>query len=118
MIGFARHGHGSPSATDGTLPFVDASLSVGSLASQALLSTRRVEGWFVWVCVNLGAIGLFASQGLFATTILHFVLLVLSLLGLCEWMLAEKRRTFTRGSSPLRPDVAADDPAAGDYVVT
>ena len=77
-------------ATHASLPFADALLSTASIASQALLALRRVEGWVVWVGVNIGAIALFTSQGLFVTAGLYLVLLALSVLGLRSWAASRK----------------------------
>ena len=77
-------------ATDASLPFADALLSTASIASQALLALRRLEGWIVWVAVNIAAIALFISQALFVTAGLYLVLLVLSVLGLRSWAASRK----------------------------
>ncbi|MBO9623421.1 MAG: nicotinamide mononucleotide transporter [Sphingomonas sp.] len=74
--------------TDASFPLADALLSGLSIATQALVSQRRVEGLLLWVVVNLGAIALFAAQGLYATMGLYFVLLGLSLHALRSWVRA------------------------------
>jgi nicotinamide mononucleotide transporter len=75
--------------TDAHLPLADAALSGASIVSQVLVAARRVEGLVVWVCVNLGAVALFASQSLFATGALYVLLLYLSLRALWTWSRTE-----------------------------
>lgn len=75
--------------TDARLPLADALLSGASIASQALVAARRVEGLVVWVCVNIGAIAFFLSQSLFATAALYVLLLYLSLRALWAWSRAD-----------------------------
>lgn len=77
--------------TDARVPFPDAALSSASIACQLLVALRRVEGWVVWIGVNIGAISLFASQGFYATVALYVVLLALSVLGLRSWFVASQR---------------------------
>lgn len=80
-------------ATDAHLPYPDAALSSASIVCQALIALRRVEGWVVWIGVNLGAIALFVSQTLFVTAALYVILLALSVLGLRAWWTAARTRT-------------------------
>lgn len=80
--------------TDARLPLADALLSGASIASQALVAARRVEGLVVWVCVNIGAIVFFLGQSLFATAALYVLLLYLSLRALWAW---------SRADTPARP---------------
>ena len=56
-----------------------------SIAAQWLLARRRVESWFLWILVDLIAVPLFASRGLYATSAVCVVLLGLSIDGLIQW---------------------------------
>lgn len=75
--------------TDASFPLADALLSGLSIATQALVARRRVEGLVLWVAVNFGAIALFAAEGLYATMGLYVVLLGLSLHALRSWVRAQ-----------------------------
>ncbi len=65
--------------TDAAAPFLDAANTSLSVMAQLLTMARRVEGWPVWVLVNAVSVGLYASQGLWITTGLYCVFLVLAL---------------------------------------
>lgn len=92
VAGSLLWGTGMSALTDAHVPLADALLSGASIATQALVAARRLEGLVVWACVNLGAIALFASQSLFATVALYVVLLFLSLRALWSWSRAEADR--------------------------
>ena len=56
-----------------------------SVAAQILQSFRRVESWVLWIAVDAFAIGLFAWRGLFVTSGLYALFLILAVVGLIEW---------------------------------
>lgn len=81
--------------TDAAAPFADGAVAMASIAAQWLLARRRVESWFLWILVDLIAVPLFASRGLYATSAVYAVLLVISIVGLVQW-----RRAAAAGRSP------------------
>lgn len=83
-------GAGMRALTDANVPFWDAGLSGASIASQALVALRRVEGLVVWVGVNIGAFALFLTQGLYPTAALYVLLLLISLFALRAWARASR----------------------------
>lgn len=78
-------GTGMARLTDAAAPYVDATTAGLSVAAQILQSIRRVESWVLWIAVDVIAIGLFAWRGLFITTALYGVFLILAVIGLLEW---------------------------------
>lgn len=76
--------------TDAALPFVDAGIAMASIAAQILLSRQRIENWWLWIAVDLVAIGVYASRGLTATALLYVLLLGISIWGLRDWHRAER----------------------------
>lgn len=78
--------------TDAAAPFLDAAIAGMSVAAQILLSVRRIENWIFWIAVDVLAIGLFASRGLVATSMLYGVFLVMAVIGLVQWVRAERRQ--------------------------
>jgi nicotinamide mononucleotide transporter len=78
-------GTGMARFTDAAAPFVDATTAGLSIAAQSLQSLRRVESWVLWIVVDLIAIGLFAWRGLWVTSALYALFLVLAAVGLFEW---------------------------------
>ena len=77
-LGMARY-------TDAAAPIIDAVVAGTSVAAQLLQSLRRVEAWMLWIVVNTIAVPLYFSRGLYPTTALFAVFLVLSVAGVIEW---------------------------------
>lgn len=78
-------GTGMARFTDAAAPYVDATTAGLSVAAQILQSLRRVESWVLWITVDMIAIGLFAWRGLYVTSGLYSIFLVLAVIGLVEW---------------------------------
>lgn len=76
--------------TDAAFPWWDGSIAVLSIAAQILQSRRNWESWILWIVVDLLAIPLFLVKGLWLTAGLYGVFLVLSILGLADWLKARK----------------------------
>ena len=78
--------------TDAAMPYPDAAIAAASIAAQFLLSFRRIENWLLWIVIDIGAIALYIARGLDLTAALYAAFLVLSVLGLREWIKAGPRR--------------------------
>ncbi len=72
--------------TDTDVPWWDAFSTAISLIGQYLLAYKRLENWAVWILVNIVAAGLFAWKGLWLTTLLYLVFIVLSAVGWRTWV--------------------------------
>jgi nicotinamide mononucleotide transporter len=71
--------------TDASLPYADASVAMLSVAAQLLMTWRKLENWYWWIIVNVISVGLYAVKGLYLTTGLYALLLVLAVWGLINW---------------------------------
>ena len=78
-------GAGLSRYTDASRPFVDATVSVLSLAANWLLARRMLENWAVWLAADILYVGLFISKELFASAALYTVFLILALGGWRSW---------------------------------
>ena len=78
--------------TDAAMPYPDAAITSASVAAQILLSFRRIENWVLWIAIDAGAIALYIIRDLHLTAGLYAVFMVLSVLGLREWINAAKGR--------------------------
>ena len=78
-------GTGMARFTDAAAPYVDATTAGLSVSAQILQSLRRVESWVLWIIVDVIALGLFTWRGLFVTTALYGLFLILAIVGLFEW---------------------------------
>lgn len=76
--------------TDAVMPFADSAIAGASVSAQILLAFRRIENWILWILIDIAAILLYINRGLHPTAGLYGGMLVMSLLGLKEWMQAAK----------------------------
>lgn len=83
------------SYTDASFPYWDGAIAALSVLAQFLLSRRHVESWYLWITVDLLAIGLFYVKDLGPTAALYGVFLVLATIGLFRWRNAA--RLFAAG---------------------
>ena len=84
-LGWAMH-----SFTNAVLPYADAGIAGASVAAQILLAYRRIENWLLWIAIDIASVALYIDRGLYPTAGLYGGFLVLSLIGLKEWIAAEK----------------------------
>jgi nicotinamide mononucleotide transporter len=56
-----------------------------SVIAQWLLGRKYLENWLVWIVVNVVSVSLFAYKGLWLTTLLYGIFVVLSVMGWCAW---------------------------------
>ena len=85
-LGWAMH-----SFTNAAMPYADAGIAGASVAAQILLAYRRIENWVLWIVIDVAAVALYIDRGLYPTAGLYGGFLVLSLIGLKEWIEAEQR---------------------------
>jgi nicotinamide mononucleotide transporter len=77
--------------TDAALPMADSAVTGMSVTAQFLLSFRRIENWVLWIVIDVVSIGLYLLRDLHLLAGLYVVFLALSVMGLREWTLAERR---------------------------
>ena len=76
--------------TDAASPFWDSANTALALSAQYWQARRRVETWLFWILVNIGSVGLYATQSLWFTSCVYAVLLLVALYGWREWRQAQK----------------------------
>ena len=69
----------------GAATWGDAFMLVGSLAGQLLMVLQKIEAWPVWIAVNAVGTVLYASQGLYFTSVFYAVLIVMAVTGWRAW---------------------------------
>jgi nicotinamide mononucleotide transporter len=57
--------------TNASVPFADSTILVFSIIAQLLMMKRRVHSWPFWLLVNTIAVPVYASRGLYLTSILY-----------------------------------------------
>ena len=85
IVGAALWGAGMAHWTDAAAPYGDAFTTVASLCAQWMLARKQLESWYYWIAVDIAAIGIYFSKGLYVTTGLYAVFLVLAICGLHAW---------------------------------
>lgn len=76
--------------TNAALPFADSAVTGASIAAQLLLNLRRIENWVLWVAIDVVSIGLYLTRDLYFLAALYLAFLVISVIGLRQWMAAGK----------------------------
>lgn len=79
----------------GSAPFLDATTTVMSLVAQYMLTKKYFENWYVWIAADIIYIGLYASRGLYLTSVLYAVFLSMCIAGLVQWRQALPARKPT-----------------------
>jgi len=88
-LGMARY-------TNAAAPIIDAFIAGASISAQILMARRMIENWAVWILVDIVAVGLYFSRGLYPTSALYALFLLLCVAGLIGW----------RRALPAHPAVA------------
>lgn len=86
LVGFLVWGYGIQQHTDASFPYGDAFTTVASLVAQYLLARRKLENWIIWIIVDVVAIQIYIRKGLYPTSVLYGVFLILSTWGYLNWM--------------------------------
>lgn len=71
--------------TDAYAPFLDSIVLAFSVLGQLLMTERRVENWWSWLLVNTIAVPLYASRGLYVTSVLYGAFWVNAIVALRKW---------------------------------
>ena len=66
-------------------PIPDAFTTVASIVATVLLSRRLIETWFVWIAVDIVAIGLYFERDIKLIAIEYIFFLVLCIFGYLKW---------------------------------
>ncbi|MFV0473664.1 MAG: nicotinamide riboside transporter PnuC [Pikeienuella sp.] len=78
-------GHVMATRTDADLPYWDACTTVLSMAAQTLMARRYLQSWLVWIVVDVMAIGIYFTKGLYPTAALYTLFLGLAVIGYVQW---------------------------------
>ena len=87
--------------TDAALPYADSFILGGSVIAQLLMMRRVLDHWPIWITVDVVAVIVYASKGLWITSAVYAFLLMLCIQGLMEW-----RRIYADQDVPLAPALA------------
>ena len=84
-LGWAMHRF-----TNAALPFADSAVTGASIAAQLLLNNRRIENWALWIGIDVVSVALFLNRELYFFAALYVIFLVMSVIGLRQWVTSLK----------------------------
>ena len=70
---------------ESVLPYLDSATTSLSIIAMFLLSYKKIEGWIFWIIVDIISVYMFYEIGLYLSTIVYFVFLILAITGLIKW---------------------------------
>ena len=70
----------------GVIPWADAFASATAFTGMWLMTKKKVESWYWWIATNISSIPLYFVKNYAFTSVYYFVLLVMAVFGLIEWM--------------------------------
>lgn len=82
--------------TDASLPYLDALTTVMSLTAQIIMSQKKLENWVLWITVDVLALFIYSYKGLYLTTGLYAVFLILAISGFIEWRKSMKKSLINK----------------------
>ena len=68
-----------------SLPYLDSSLTAISLIATWMTARKYLENWLLWIGANVCYVGMYVYKGLFGTSILYVLLIVLAVKGFVDW---------------------------------
>ena len=71
--------------TNAALPFIDSLTTWGAIVTTYMVAKRLLENWVYWFVIDTISVFLFYSRGLFLTSILFFVYLIIIYFGYKSW---------------------------------
>lgn len=71
--------------TDASFPYEDAFITIASLVAQYLMIKKVLHSWMFWIVVDVVAIGVYWYKGLYFTTGLYVLFLIMAVIGYLEW---------------------------------
>ncbi len=71
--------------TDSPVPVGDAFTTALSVVATWMLARKLLEHWYLWIIVNIVSLALYIYKGLYPTSVLFAVYLVMAFAGLISW---------------------------------
>lgn len=81
-------------AIRGAAPFWDALTTIMSLVAHIYLMNRLVESWYLWIVVDIIYVPLYASRGLYLTSVLYAIFVVVAVNGLRNFQRIDREQAL------------------------
>ncbi|MBF0500975.1 MAG: nicotinamide mononucleotide transporter [Candidatus Riflebacteria bacterium] len=98
LIGTLILGYIMKTNTRADFAYLDAWQTVMSLIAQYLMSFKILESWLLWIAVDILSVGIYYVKGLYPTTLLYGMFLIMAFMGFFAWQKAFREASL---SSPL-----------------
>lgn len=72
-------------AMGGNMPYFDALTTSLSIMAMMLMAYRKIDNWILWIIVDVIFVWFFYTNGLYLSSIIYFIFLLLSISGLLKW---------------------------------
>jgi nicotinamide mononucleotide transporter len=79
----------------GAAPLWDSITTVGSIIAQLYLMERYVQSWYLWIVVDTIYVPLYASRGLYFTSILYAIFWLMAVKGLINFLKLEGKEKLS-----------------------
>jgi nicotinamide mononucleotide transporter len=70
----------------GAIPWADAFASATAYTGMWLMAKKKVESWYWWIATNIASIPLYFVKHYVFTSVYYFILLIMAIFGLLEWL--------------------------------
>ncbi|MCC9137224.1 nicotinamide riboside transporter PnuC [Pontibacter silvestris] len=71
--------------TDADLSYTDSATTAVSLVGYWMMAKKQIENWVVWLVVDVVYVGVYAYKGLYLTSFLYFIYLILCIKAYADW---------------------------------
>jgi nicotinamide mononucleotide transporter len=72
------------------IPWADAFASATAFTGMWLMTKKKIESWYWWIATNIASIPLYFVKHYVFTSVYYFILLIMAIAGLLEWIKREK----------------------------
>ena len=68
------------------IPWADAFASASAFTAMWLMTKKKIESWYWWIVTNIASIPLYFVKHYVFTSVYYFILLIMAVFGLMEWI--------------------------------
>ena len=68
------------------IPWADAFASASAFTAMWLMTKKKIESWYWWIITNVASIPLYFVKHYVFTSVYYFILLIMAVFGLMEWI--------------------------------
>ena len=77
------------------IPWADAFASASAFTGMWLMTKKKIESWYWWIITNIVSIPLYFVKHYVFTSVYYFILLIMAVFGLLEWIRRSQNHVAT-----------------------